>query len=34
MFANFKVIFDYDATPAEGAGNTDVKYMLGVGWSF
>ena len=34
MFANFKVIFDYDATPAEGAGKTDVKYMLGVGWSF
>lgn len=34
MFANFKVIFDYDATPAEGAGKTDVKYILGVGWSF
>jgi len=34
MFTNFKVIFDYDATPAVGAGNTDVKYILGVGWNF
>ena len=34
MFANFKVVFDYDATPAEGKGNTDVKYILGVGVKF
>ncbi len=34
MFTNFKVIFDYDATPAAGSGNTDVKYMLGAGLSF
>lgn len=34
MFANFKVIFDYDATPAMGQGSTDVKYLLGVGLSF
>jgi len=34
MFTNFKVIFDYDATPAQDAGNTDVKYILGVGWNF
>jgi putative salt-induced outer membrane protein YdiY len=34
MFANFKVIYDYDATPAMGAGNTDVKYILSVGLSF
>lgn len=34
MFTNFKVLFDYDATPAEGVGNTDVKYILGVGWNF
>ncbi|MCJ7778926.1 MAG: DUF481 domain-containing protein [Sedimentisphaerales bacterium] len=34
MFANFKAILDYDVTPAPGAGDTDVKYILGVGWSF
>ena len=34
MFTNFKVIFDYDATPAQGAGKTDVKYILGAGWNF
>ncbi len=34
MFGNFKVIYDYDATPAMGAGSTDVKYILSVGLSF
>jgi len=34
MFTNFKVIFDYDSTPAEGSGKTDTKYLLGVGWNF
>ncbi len=34
MFTNFKVIFDYDATPAIGSGDTDVKYLLGIGYSF
>jgi putative salt-induced outer membrane protein YdiY len=34
MFANFKVIFNYDATPAPGQENTDVKYLLGVGLTF
>jgi putative salt-induced outer membrane protein YdiY len=34
MFANFKVIFNYDATPATDRGNTDIKYLLGVGLSF
>lgn len=34
MFANFKVILNYDATPAVGAGSTDIKYMLGLGYSF
>ncbi len=34
IFTNFKVAFDYDATPAEGQGNTDVKYILGVGYKF
>jgi putative salt-induced outer membrane protein YdiY len=34
MFANFKVILNYDTTPAIGAGSTDTKYMLGLGYSF
>jgi putative salt-induced outer membrane protein YdiY len=34
LFTNFKAIFDYDATPAIGAGDTDVKYIWGIGWSF
>jgi putative salt-induced outer membrane protein YdiY len=34
MFANFKVIFNYDATPALDRGKTDVKYLLGVGMNF
>jgi len=34
MFANFKVILNYDTTPAIGAGTTDTKYMLGLGYSF
>ncbi len=34
MFTNFKVIFDYDATPAVGKGSTDVKYIWGIGYNF
>jgi putative salt-induced outer membrane protein YdiY len=34
FFTNFKVEFDYDSTPAEGKGTTDLKYILGVGMSF
>ncbi len=34
LFANFKVIFNYDASPAIGQGSTDVKYLLGVGLTF
>ena len=34
MFGSFKAIFNYDATPATGKGNTDVKYVLGVGITF
>ncbi len=34
MFANFKVIFNYDATPAPDRGTTDTKYLLGVGMNF
>jgi putative salt-induced outer membrane protein YdiY len=34
MFGNFKVIFNFDETPAPDRGKTDVKYILGVGLSF
>jgi len=34
MFGNFKVIFNYDKTPAPDQGSTDIKYILGVGLSF
>jgi len=34
MFTNFKVIFDYDATPAIGKSATDVKYLWGIGYNF
>ena len=34
FFVNFKTIFNYDVTPAIGAHKTDVKYFVGVGYSF
>jgi len=34
MYANFKVIFNYDATPAATRSSTDVKYIFGVGMTF
>jgi len=34
MYANFRVLFDYDTSPAAGKGSTDVKYILGVGADF
>ncbi len=34
FFANLRIIFDYDDTPADGADKTDVKYLAGAGWSF
>jgi putative salt-induced outer membrane protein YdiY len=34
MFVNFKIIFNYDATPALGKQGTDTKYILGVGIDF
>jgi len=34
LFASFRVIFDYDASPAEGRGSTDVKYLFGIGLTF
>lgn len=32
--ASFKTLFDYDATPANGSGSSELKYLLSVGWSF
>lgn len=34
LFTNFKVLFDFDATPATGKGSTDTKYLFGVGVNF
>ncbi len=34
FFANFKAILDYDASPAPSSGETDVKYIFGLGMSF
>ncbi len=34
IFTNFKIIFNYDSTPAIGKGDTDIKYILGVGGKF
>ena len=34
MFVNFKVILNYDTTPALGSGSTDTKYLLGLGYNF
>ena len=34
MFAEFKFEWRYDATPAPGAEKNDLRYTLGVGWTF
>ncbi|MCP4452636.1 MAG: DUF481 domain-containing protein [Planctomycetes bacterium] len=34
MFGSLKTLFNYDATPAPSKGNTDVKYIVGVGFDF
>ncbi len=34
MFASFKTIFNYDATPATGRSSTDVKYIFSAGMTF
>jgi len=34
MFTSFKIILDYDATPARNTDKTDLKYIFGLGWSF
>jgi len=34
FFAEAKIELRYDSTPAPGAKKEDVRYLLGVGWSF
>jgi len=34
MFTELQVLVDYDSNPAPGAVRTNVKYLLGVGWTF
>jgi putative salt-induced outer membrane protein YdiY len=34
VFSSYKVIFDYDPTPAQGSGSTDVKHLLSLGVKF
>lgn len=34
MFTEFKVDFRYDSRPAAGRGSSDIRYILGVGWTF
>src|SRR4051794_37312142 len=34
MFTEFKLQWNYDATPAPGASRSDLRYILGVGWKF
>lgn len=34
MFMTFKIIFNFDSTPAIGSHKTDTKYLFGVGYSF
>jgi putative salt-induced outer membrane protein YdiY len=34
MFGEAKVEWRYDATPAPGAENNDLRFILGVGWMF
>jgi putative salt-induced outer membrane protein YdiY len=34
MFTNFKVLYDYDTTPALNRKRTDVKYIFGIGVNF
>jgi hypothetical protein len=34
FFAELKVEFKYDSTPAEGAKKEDLRFLVGVGWTF
>ena len=34
MFAEYKIEYRYDATPAEDFGESDLRHLIGVGWKF
>jgi putative salt-induced outer membrane protein YdiY len=34
LFTNFRILFDYDDTPAQDKDSTDVKYLFGIGLTF
>lgn len=34
MFGNFRASLNYDTSPATGKGNTDTKYVVGIGLDF
>jgi putative salt-induced outer membrane protein YdiY len=34
MFAEYKIEYRYDATPATGQDHTDLRHIIGVGWKF
>jgi putative salt-induced outer membrane protein YdiY len=34
MFTQLEILYDFDSKPAPGAVNTNLQYLLGVGWSF
>jgi putative salt-induced outer membrane protein YdiY len=34
MFAEYKIEWRHDATPAEGKGRNDYRHVVGVGWKF
>jgi putative salt-induced outer membrane protein YdiY len=34
MFAEYKIEYRYDQTPAEGLDYTDLRHVIGVGWKF
>jgi putative salt-induced outer membrane protein YdiY len=34
MFAEYKIEFRYDSTPAQGASRSDLRHIVGVGWKF
>jgi putative salt-induced outer membrane protein len=34
LFTEFRVVWQYDASPAPEAGKNDIDYLLSVGWTF
>jgi len=34
MFAEYKIEFRYDATPATGSSRSDLRHIVGLGWKF